>query len=728
MADESSRSNPSGNEVLFGGSADEGIVAVEPDPHHGVRIYRRTANGVSVTSESFLPWMLLRQPPDRDLAPVNVIELEGTGQRYLMEFASQREFQHARSRVRDLHLEHLAYPGTRAVLTRSGQTLFKGMKFDQIVRMQFDIETNGLDPIPLDNRIFMIAISDNRGMVKVLEGDEKELLERFVSEFITCDPDVIEGHNVFGFDLPFVIARARRRGVALPLGRDGSEPWFGRSRNYAIGGASRPFVPVVISGRHVLDTYLIVQRFDWSKGSLSSYGLKACARQFGFAHENRVELPGSQIYEIYGKDRALVAEYARQDVVETRLLADLITPVEFYQTQMVPDNYGNAAVTGSGEKINSLFIRAYLAAGSAVPISEASQPFPGGYTEVRRTGVVKSVVKADVESLYPSLMLTHRIAPRRDVLNVFLPALKDLTDRRIAAKREAASAETADAEQYWDGLQSSFKVLINSFYGYLAGPFPWNDYLAARRVTELGRELVVSVSNRIDQDGGSVIEIDTDGLYFVPPEKLVGAGEAAEREYVAAIGSALPTGIRLAFDGRYARMLSVKTKNYVLETYEGKRILKGSSLRSRADERFGRAFLERSVDLLLQEDFQGVADLYSGLVDQLKDHRVSLEDLLRRERVTEKTFHSVQKRRSARVAEGVAIGDYVMVFEKANGELGLAAEYQKPGDENTRHYLDKLYRFARRLEDAFGGSFDRWIPRPGSETSSGQGSLDLLFE
>ena len=37
------------------------------------------------------------------------------------------------------------------------------------------------------------------------------------------DPDVIEGHNIFGFDLPYLAARAKMHSIRLELGRDGSE-------------------------------------------------------------------------------------------------------------------------------------------------------------------------------------------------------------------------------------------------------------------------------------------------------------------------------------------------------------------------------------------------------------------------------------------------------------------------------------------------------------------------
>src|SRR5581483_9684072 len=61
-------------------------------------------------------------------------------------------------------------------------------------------------------------------------------------------------------------------------------------------------------------------------------------------------------------------------------------------------------------------------------------------SEVRAVGVYNRVVKADVESLYPSLMLTHHIGPASDSLGIFLPGLRDLTLRRLEAKRRAAES------------------------------------------------------------------------------------------------------------------------------------------------------------------------------------------------------------------------------------------------------------------------------------------------
>ena len=697
--------------VLYGPNNTENIVAIEANVKGGAQLFIRHTEGVSIENADFRPWILIKDQPNFSMPEYQLTELNGEGYRLLIDFTTMAECQEARTRLKEEHISYISpFNSARMALTRSGQTLFKSMNFEEIVRLQFDLETEGLNPVIPENRILLIAVSDSLGLVTTIDGTEQEILEQFVSLIIERDPDVLEGHNLLGFDLPYLMERARQRGVKLGIGRDGSEPSIGMTRNYAIGGATRPFRPVHIYGRHVVDTYLVVQRFDWARQALSSYGLKECARALGISEEDRVELPRDQMKRLMQEQPDLVKLYARQDVLETDRLAALITPVEFYQAQMVPDNYGQTITAGSGEKIDSILIRAYLQAGQAIPETSPSSSAEGGYVEVREKGLLRRVVKADVESLYPSLMLTHKIAPASDTLGVFLPALKALTIKRLDAKKRSAAAQSPADFSYWDGMQNSFKVLINSFYGYLGSTFHFSDNRAAAKVTALGRELVQKVAEEMSREGSRIIEIDTDGIYFVPPDRV--AGEKAEREYIEKIARNLPAGIRLSFDGRYAAMLSLKTKNYALETYEGKRILRGASLRSRADEPYGRKFLEDSISLLLEGDKESLSALYASRIAALVSNQVPIQELARRERVTEKTFQSGQKARSAAVAKGVAIGDFLRIYERSDGTLGRVEEYS--GDENIPYYLDKLYKFACRLEEAFENKseFDSLLPRP----------------
>src|SRR5438045_5760566 len=80
-------------------------------------------------------------------------------------------------------------------------------------------------------------------------------------------------------------------------------------------------------------------------------------------------------------------------------------------------------------------------------------------------------------------------------------------------------AERDPARQHHlQALQNTFKILLNSFYGYLGfaqGHFA--DFDAAARVTQIGRDLLKKMIDWLSKQGAKVIEVDTDGIYFVPP-------------------------------------------------------------------------------------------------------------------------------------------------------------------------------------------------------------------
>ena len=152
-------------------------------------------------------------------------------------------------------------PPEEQYLVATGRTYFRDLAFDQLRRLQFDLETTGLDP--RRDRIFMIAVRDPSGRRRVLEatsdGDagEADLIRRLVERSSRADPDVIENHNLHGFDLPFLDRRARTLGVPLALGRIGPA---GLRQRAARGAASRAATTAagafgfVAPGRELIDT------------------------------------------------------------------------------------------------------------------------------------------------------------------------------------------------------------------------------------------------------------------------------------------------------------------------------------------------------------------------------------------------------------------------------------------------------------------------------------------
>ncbi len=702
--------------LLFGGDSTPGIVAVERSGSDSVDVYTRQADGTtSVASEKFSPWIVATNADSwrESTRHEQITELVGDHPfRFLIRFESWLAYTRALSNPgadQDQYFRQ-ANPITQ-FLTMSGKTFFKDMAFEQVRRLQLDIETLGLDPAVEAAHVIMVAL--RMGSEEVLlryESSEADLLEAVNNEIQRLDPDVIEGHNIYNFDLPYLKTRARRAGVRLSWGRDSSELWVAvERRQFRAGPQSLPYHSAHIVGRHIIDTYQQIQRFD-SSGRLTSYGLKSVISELGLAREDREFVAGEQIAELWRRDPDRLARYALDDVRDVEVLARMTLPTEFYQAQILPVSLESAAVVGTGTKINDLMVRSYLAQERALPRRQRSRPYPGGHAELLKTGLFGPVVKCDVESLYPSIMLAEQIHAESDSLRVFPLLLAELTQRRIDAKRQSRTTRGRE-RAYWDALQNSFKVLINSFYGYLGfGGGIFNDYNAATHVTVRGQELVRRVVEELGARGATAIEVDTDGVYFMPPRGIT--SEAAEELFVTQIGSRLPTGIRLAHDGRYVQMLSLKLKTYALLHEDGSMTLKGSALRSRRMERCFRTFIHDAARGFLEDRRDDVRESYLKLARLIQLRQLPPVNLSQWTMINRQTIGSQQrlKRLLDAHADRWQFGERINIYERQDGALAFVEDYA--GDENLPLLLRKLRDSAVRFEPLFEtpAAFDAFFP------------------
>src|SRR5918997_1406469 len=274
-------------DLLYGDDTTPGIVAVEQLGANRVRLYRRAGNGVVTEDAPFRPWLLAEQsePWQRARGAPMVETLSGPHPlRYLVEFPDWSSHLDAVRSAQDAgeRFFRLRSP-VEQYLVRSRRTLFKEMVFSDLKRLQIDIETTGLDPHDPNSQIIVVAVRSSLGTEEVLSlgRDEAELLERVTERVRELDPDVIEGHNLFNFDLPFLAARAERFGLALRWGRDGSPVRIGSGvSRFKAGALTMPYTPAYIHGRHVIDTYQQIQRYDIG-GHLTSYGLKQAVEELG---------------------------------------------------------------------------------------------------------------------------------------------------------------------------------------------------------------------------------------------------------------------------------------------------------------------------------------------------------------------------------------------------------------------------------------------------------------
>ena len=617
-------------------------------------------------------------------------------------------------------------------LMQSGRTCLLDMTLDDLHRLQLDIEVYTEGGFPNAERpedtIIIVALSDNRGWTELLhlrDGvDEAALLRRTVQTLQERDPDVIEGHNVHSFDIAYILDRCAMHGVDFAIGRDGSVPrTYDSSMRFAERTVDFPAVDIV--GRHVIDTYFQVMSFDVFSRDLPDYSLKAAARYFGLAPEARTYIEGVDISRAWREDRETLLDYALDDVIETRRLAGHLSGSTFYLAQMLPMTYGSSARRGPAAKIESLFVREYLRRRHALPRSEWGSQSMGGYTDIFRTGVLGPIVYADVESLYPSIMLNYDVQPSGDEIDLFPTLLGRLTDLRLETKEDMRNAEDEEIRSELDARQSSYKVLINSFYGLLGFSLSaFNDFEEADRVARTGQEILRRLIDEIRERGGTVIEVDTDGVLFVPPDGV--RGEEAEVDFTVGLTEAMPEGIRVGFDGRYKKMLSYKKKNYALLTYDDDLKFKGSSLISRSNEPFGRDFVRRAIRRLLDRDVEGLHTLYvdtrdkiinsdwesvdsfartETLKDTLDDYEADVEAGNRPRAATYELAKTKQEKTGKPVKKGDRITYYITgesATVTAFKNCKLAAEWDPDApDENTAYYLKRLDEFARKFEPFF---------------------------
>ena len=747
------------SEWLWGWDPTPGIVSVWADATGRATVWRRDPESGALVREDtrFRPWLLLDSLDDLGrggvrpalesegvTAPIRYRELTGPGElRYLVTAgelqtltsallagASQR-LGRALRHVNDMEGDHvLALPPDEQYLVATGRTYFRDLTWDQVARLQFDLETTGLNAAR--DRIFMVSVRYPSGETEVLEaaarGDaaEADLIRRLVAKIQAADPDVIENHNLHGFDLPFLDRRSHRLGVRLDLGRIGSPGLRQRGARRGVAASDDPDrkVRFVAPGRELIDTMDAVLRHGIAMRDLPGRGLKVVARHLGLAAPDREYIRGDLIYRVYRTDPARVRRYATADVEEVAGISRMLGGAAFALAQMAPRRYERLSDAGAATGvIDPLLVRAYMHAGVALPAHREGDgtPHSGAALFLFATGVARRVVKADVASLYPSLMRSYRIGPERDSLGALLALVDGLVERRLHAKALARAAAPASAARYThEAMSAALKIVVNSAYGYLAAGGSltrFADVHAANEVTRRGREVLDLMCRELAERGVTLLEADTDGVYFsVPPTWT----EADEQRVIEEVAALLPPLVQLECEGRYAAMLSHEPKNYALLEYDGGLVLRGVAFRSSRAEPFGEAFLKRALLRLLVGDVEGVRDAFVETVTALRRRQLTTHDVSSRVRLTKTPDEYAATRLDRRelpyeamLASGHGtweIGDRVRVYRTKSGGGAVVEDRDDDGggddgidrrDYDIEHYVRVLRdNFASRLARA----------------------------
>ena len=180
------------DEYLFGWDSTPGIVSVWANRAGEAILWRRENERVTMHRERYRPWLFAASLEDLEYAGTSVRpagspeagiacrELEGDegSYRYLLSSADgrllERELLRGASRrlerqvtsINQLQSDYHQVGPVEQYLMASGRVYFRGLGYEDLHRLQFDLETTSLEP--RNGRIFLISLRDSRGLERVL--------------------------------------------------------------------------------------------------------------------------------------------------------------------------------------------------------------------------------------------------------------------------------------------------------------------------------------------------------------------------------------------------------------------------------------------------------------------------------------------------------------------------------------------------------------------------------
>lgn len=481
------------NDLIFGRDKTLGIVAIEAQ-EETVTIFQQQKDGTILeTYEDNIYWILCNQHLDSKW-----FKLDGNlHYQYARTFRDRNTFFKCKAYLKSRNIDYYSVGDSKeAIMLRNGYTYFKGMEVKDVSILSFDLETTGLKHDD-DSKILLISATyrDSKGEISknlfcyddyISQGD---MLEAFCEAITEINPSIILGHNILGFDLPYMKYIADKENVSLDMGRDGSELQFERykSKYRKDGSQSIEYNKVHCYGRNIIDTMFLSIKYDATERKFESYGLKQIIKQLGVEKKDRTFYDASKIRTNYTipEEWIKIKEYCVDDSDDSIKLFDIMYPSLFYMTQSIPKSAQAVVESATGSQINSIITRAYLQKKHSISKADEIKEFRGGLS-MGVPGVYKNAWKLDIKSCYPSAILINNLYSKRKDPNKFMYELCSYFTKK---RYEYNDLYKKTKESKYKALNDASKIFINSIFGFCGAPgLNFNDPDVASEITRYGRE------------------------------------------------------------------------------------------------------------------------------------------------------------------------------------------------------------------------------------------------
>uniref|UniRef100_A0A8C7JRZ9 DNA polymerase n=1 Tax=Oncorhynchus kisutch TaxID=8019 RepID=A0A8C7JRZ9_ONCKI len=456
---------------------------------------------------------------------------------------------------------------------------------------------------------FMDAVKKKNGKVEIA-ATERTLLGFFLAKMHKLDPDIVVGHDIFGFDLEVLLQRITVCKVPhwSKIGR------LKRSNMPKLGGRSGFAEKSATCGRLVCDVEISAKELIRCK----SYHLTELAAQV--LKTERATIPAENIKNLYSDSPHLLylLELTWTDAkLILQIMCELnVLPLALQITNIAGNVLSRTLMGGRSERNEYLLLHAFHDKNYIVPdkpsfkkaqqeLAEGEEEGDSGKGKSRRKkaayagGLVldpkvgfydKFVLLLDFNSLYPSIIQEFNICfttvqreahrtrkkteehdpdeipevPDADLEMGILPKeIRKLVERRKQVK-QLMKAQDINPDLYlqYDIRQKALKLTANSMYGCLG--FSFSRFYAkplAALVTHKGREILMHTKDMVQKMNLEVIYGDTDSIMINTNssslEEVYKLGNKVKAEV-----NKLYKLLEIDIDGVFKSLLLLKKKKY----------------------------------------------------------------------------------------------------------------------------------------------------------------------
>ncbi len=380
-----------------------------------------------------------------------------------------------------------------------------------------------------EKKVFMIT---KHKLAQVIScKNEVECLEKFKSELLKLDPDIITGWNFINFDLVYLKSLFNKHKILFDIGRNNDnirlriESGFfrtssadatGRQIIDALSTIRDPFIQEAPTIKNAeFESYTLE---DVSQALLNSGKLikgKSRHEEIEKLYEKNTAESNQELANYNLKDCELVYQ-----ILEKTKMIDLA--IERSQLTGLPLD----RITGSIAAFDSLYLRKAKTRNLVCPTTHfgnKEERIKGGFVQSLNPGVYHNVLILDFKSLYPSIIKTFNIDPasylekkEKNAIEspnkAYFKNSQGILPEIIATlheAREKAKKEKRELSSY------AIKIIMNSFFGVLASPnCRFFNLDMANAITHFGQFILKLTAQEIEKLGYRVIYQDTDSCFI----------------------------------------------------------------------------------------------------------------------------------------------------------------------------------------------------------------------